>query len=188
MPAPRALVAIAAATLLAACSRSGPTPSATPSPTLPGAFISSDFTTVVPHLWRDATQDENVVAAVSVQGTVLMLLIAPPTASNVMYEHIDVSTVASPVPDDQLATYLESVSSKGASNLSSPQTFELGGTSGLYITYDYEPSGGVPHHIEDMLVNRNGSTYEIVLNTGASDFDGQLPALEQVLGAWRWTS
>jgi hypothetical protein len=157
-------------------------------PTPSGAFVSSDFTTVVPKAWTDQTQNQDVVAAVSVQGTVLMLLIAPATATNVMYEHIDVSTVASPVPDDQLATYLQSVSSKGATAVGSPQTFELDGVTGLYITYDYLPSGGVPHHIEDMVVNHGGTTYEVVLNTATADFPGQLPALQQVLGAWSWTS
>jgi hypothetical protein len=150
--------------------------------------VSSDLTTMVPTGWSDETQNQDVVAAVSVQGTVLMLLIAPPTASNVQYEHIDVSAVASPVPDDQLAAYLESVSAKGATNVSAPQTFELDGVSGLFVTYAYQPSGGVPHRIEDMVVNHGGATYELVLNTATADFAGQQPALDVVLGAWKWTS
>ena len=150
--------------------------------------MSSDFTTIVPAGWSDQTQNQEVVAAVSVSGTVLMLLVAPPTKANVMNEHIDVSLVASPVPDDQLVIYLQSVAQKGATSLSMPQTFALDGVTGLSIDYSYVPQGGVQHRIRDMVVNRNGITYEIVLNTANADFAGQAPALQQILSAWRWTS
>jgi hypothetical protein len=183
----RAPLLIAAAMLAGGCGGSGATPSPSPTPSA-GAFTSSAFDTVVPHGWSDETQNQNVVAAVSVSGTVLMLLIAPPTQSNVLDEHIDVSEVSTPVPDDQLSDYLTSVSQRGATQLSLPQTFVLDGVSGLFITYDYTPAGGIPHRIEDMVVNRNTVTYEIVLNTAATDFSGQQPALQQVLSAWTWTS
>ena len=150
--------------------------------------MSSDFTTVVPNGWSDQTQNQDVVAAVSVSGTVLMLLIAPPTKANVLNEHIDVSLVGSPVPDDQLATYLQSVAQKGATSLTMPQTFALDGVTGLSIDYSYVPQGGVQHRIQDMVVNRNGITYEIVLNTATADFAGQQPALQQLMSAWHWTS
>ena len=68
------------------------------------------------------------------------------------------------------------------------RAFTLDGVSGLVITYDFMPTGGVAHHIQDMVVNRNGMTYELVLNTATVDFNGQLPALQQVLNSWRWTS
>jgi hypothetical protein len=178
----------AIALLAAGCgAASAPSPSPTPSPT-PGTFTSSDFTTTVPNGWSDETQNQSVVAAVSVNGTVVMLLIAPPTQANVLDEHIDVSEVSTPVPDDQLAGYLQSVSQHGATNVSAAQTFSLDGVSGLFVTYDFTPSGGVEHGIEDMVVNRNDTTYEIVLNTAATDFAGQQPALQEVLGAWQWTS
>jgi len=175
--------------VLASCGGGSSSPSATPAPSVsPGGFTSSDFTTVVPAGWSDETQNQNVVAAVSVDGTVLMLLIAPPTQSNVLDEHIDVSTVSTPVPDDQLSGYLQSVSQRGANNLTVPKTFNLDGVSGLFIAYSYTPSGGVTHRIQDMVLNRNSTTYEIVLNTAATDFPGQQPALQQVLNAWHWTS
>jgi hypothetical protein len=168
---------------------SGSSSTAAPSVSPPaGTFTASDFTTVVPSGWSDETQNQSVVASVSVSGTVLMLLLAPPTKSNVVDEHIDVSSVSSPVPDDQLAGYLQSVGQKGATNLTSPETVDVDGVTGLFITYDYQPSGGVSHEIEDMVVNRNGTTYEIILNTAAADFSGQLPALQQVLSAWKWTA
>jgi len=116
-----------------------------------------------------------------------MLLYAPVTAA-ALHEHIDVSTVAQPVPDDQLESYLESAAQNGATNLSRAQPFDLNGNTGIFITYDLNSSSGVPLESQDMLLNHGGETFEIVLNTAQTDFASQLPALEKVLSAWRWTS
>lgn len=114
-----------------------------------------------------------------------MLLYAPAAHIN---EHIDVSTVAQPVPDDQLVMYLESAAQSGATNLSRAEPFDLNGNTGIFVTYDLKSTDGVALESQDMLVNHGVDTYEIVLNTAQTDFTAQLPALEKVLSAWRWTS
>ena len=116
-----------------------------------------------------------------------MLLYAPATAAHIPNEHIDVSMVAQPVPDDQLEMFLESAAQNGATNLSRAQPFDLNGSTGIFITYDLKPSTGVALHEQDMLVNHGGTTYEIVLNTAQADFAVQAPALQRVLSMWRWT-
>lgn len=128
------------------------------------------------------------MASVNAGGTVLMLLYAPPTAAGLGNEHIDVSTVAQPVPDDQLDTFLNSAGQNGATNLSQAEPFDLDGNTGVFVTYDLKSSNGVALEAQDMVVNHGGNTYDIVLNTAQADFTAQLPALQKVLSGWHWTS
>ena len=150
-------------------------------------FTAPAFSAAVPQGWSDHTHDPAAVTAVNAGGDVQMLLLAPPTASSVGNEHIDVTTVAQPVPDDQLASYLQSVAQGGASNLSPAQPFNLDGATGIFITYNLMSSNNVTLKSQDMIVNHGGSTYDIVLNTAGADFDAQVTALQQVLSTWRWS-
>jgi hypothetical protein len=116
-----------------------------------------------------------------------MLLIAPASFTDRVKEHIDVSIVQQTVPSDALGSYLETVAQHGATNLSPVQPFNLDHTAGLFITYDLTANGGV-NKAQDMVVNHNNNTYDIVLNTSAADFAQQMPALQQVLNTWKWTA
>jgi hypothetical protein len=176
--------------VMASCSLGGSqSPSATPT-TSPGSarFVSSTFTTVIPPGWTDKTKDQAAVTSVNAGGTVLMLLYAPPTSAGLGNEHIDVSTVAQPVPDDQLGAYLSSAGQNGATNVSQSEPFDLDGNTGVFVTYDLKSSNAVPLEAQDMVVNHGGNTYDIVLNTAQADFAAQLPALQRVLSGWRWAS
>jgi hypothetical protein len=176
--------ACAAALTLSACAASVAivTPS---SSTAPGAgsggraFSAMGFSTVIPSGWNDQTASPSAVAAVSGSGTVLMLLVAPDGG------HIDARTAPQPVADDQLAQYLESVGQNGANGLSQAVPIDIGGASGVMITYTLTSSGGSSRN-EDMVVNHGGDTYDIVLNTGAASFAHDTVALQTVLDAWRW--
>jgi hypothetical protein len=183
----RRLIAAVATALTAAACGSAPSPSSSPSgsPVKSSRFSAQDFTTVIPTGWTDATTDQSAVAAINVGGTMLMLLIAPPTSANRSGEHIDVSTAAPEVPEDQLATYLQSASQNGATNLSAVQPFTLDGSTGLFITYTLTV-GKAANKAQDMVIDHGTSTYEIVLNTAAADFSEQLHALQQVLDGWHW--
>jgi hypothetical protein len=177
---------------LAACggsSQTSPSSSASGSPSASSTslFTSTDFTASIPSGWSDQTTNESAVTAVSVSGTVLMLLIAPPSFTDRVNEHIDVSIVQQTVPNDALSSYLETAAQHGATNLSPVEPFNLDHTAGLFITYDLT-AGGAMNKAEDMVVNHNNNTYDIVLNTSAADFDQQLPALQQVLNTWKWTA
>ncbi|TME47099.1 MAG: hypothetical protein E6I55_06500 [Chloroflexi bacterium] len=188
--APLCATLVLLATAMTSCSPGGaPSSSATPSRLSPGAarFTASSFTTIIPDRWSDKTKDRSAIASVNAEGTVVMLLYAPATAAHIPNEHIDVSMVAQPVPDDALEMFLESAAQNGATNLSRAQPFDLNGSTGIFITYDLKPSTGVALHEQDMLVNHGGTTYEIVLNTAQPDFAVQAPALQRVLSMWRWT-
>ena len=151
-------------------------------------FNADSFSVAIPAGWTDKTKDASAVSSVNAGGTVLMLLYAPPTPAGLNNEHIDVSTVAQPVPDDQLGTYLVSAGQNGATNLSRAEPFDLDGSTGIFITYDLKSSNAVLLEAQDMLVNHGGSTYDIVLNTAQPDFAAQLPALREVLSTWHWRS
>jgi hypothetical protein len=179
--------ACAAALMLNACAVSVATvtPSSSTSPASGAgsgarAFTATGFSTVIPSGWSDETANQSAVAAVSGSGTVQMLLVATDGG------HIDARTAPQPVPDDQLAQYLESVSQNGATALSPAVPIDIGGASGVMITYTLTaPSGGSSRN-EDMVVNHGGDTYDIVLNTGATAFPHDTAALQTVLDAWRW--
>jgi hypothetical protein len=171
--------------VLTACGGSGSPPTPSPSAsTSPGAFSSQSFNTVIPRDWTDETGNQSAAATINVSGNVEMLIFAPGTTSN---EHIDVTVTPQPVPDDQIATYLQSVSQNGAVNLSSPQPFTIDRSSGVYITYNVTAKTGGINQEQDMVINHGGNTYDIVLNAAQARFNTLLPALQQVLGAWKWS-
>ena len=179
--------ALVAAILLSACGSppntvtpssgvaTSPTPGAAPRP-----FAAAGFSTDIPAGWNDETANQSAVAALSGNGTVLMLLIAPDGG------HIDARTTPQPVPDDQLAQYLQSVSQDGATNLSQVTPVDVGGVSGVVITYDLSSTTGATFKNQDMVINRGGDTYDIVLNTAEASFTEDLTALQDVLDSWRW--
>ena len=185
----RTLSAVLWPLILVACGgSSSSTPRASASPS---QVTTAAFTTKIPTGWIDHTADQKAVSELNIAGTVQMLLYAPPTTAQIHNEHIDVSTVSDTVPDDQLASYLESVTQNGATDTSQPQPFNLAGATGLFITYHLMATGTQPPvqlKSQEMIVNHTGETYEIVLNTASVDFDGQLPALKEVLQSWRWTT
>ena len=183
----------AAALIVGACgSAQTSPPAATAAATdTPGARVqASGFTCAVPKGWTDHTTDQQAVESVGASGGLQMLLIAPLTGA-VSNEHIDVTTVAQPVPDDQLAAYLQSVAQNGATSVTTPQPFNLAGASGLFVTYNLTASATPPAQpavlkVQDMLINHAGQTYEIVLNTALANFDAQLQSLQSVLSSWQW--
>jgi len=141
---------------------------------------ASAFSTVIPSGWTDETGNKTAVAAVSGSGSVLMLLVAPDGG------HIDARTAPQPIPNDQLASYLESVSQNGATDLSQAVPIDVDGVSGVVITYTLTSASGISSKNEDMVVNQGGSTYDIVLNTATADFTTDTSALQAVLDGWRW--
>lgn len=183
----RALTACAGSSLLllSACGSPiatvTPSSSTSPSGTASRTFTATGFSTVIPAGWEDQTSNQAAVASVSGSGTVLMLLIAPDGG------HIDVRAAPQPVPDDQLAQYLESVSQSGATNLSTAVPVDIDGVSGVVITYNLTPSPGVVAKDEDMVVNQGGNTYDIVLNTASATFTQDAAALQAVLNSWKWS-
>jgi hypothetical protein len=164
----------------------------TPSPTrLTGAPLSTDrFSTIVPTGWSNKLGDATEVQKFSGSGTVEMLIEQGPPGQlqqniNDVTANINVLLLASPVPDDQVAAYLQSVSSNGATNLSSAQSFTIDGATGQFITYDRDIQG-TPGESQDMIINHGTSTYDIVLNTSQFAFTQQQSGIQAVLTAWRW--
>ena len=192
-----AVSAMVACGLVTACG-SAATPSASSSQTTASASVSgtaittAKFGTVVPQGWTNKIDVATEVQKFSANGQVLFLVEQGPPGqqqSNVndIMANVNVLLLTTPVPDNQVPTYLGSVSSSGATNLSSPQAFTLDGATGQYIVYDRDVSG-TPGESQDMIVNHGGSTYDIVLNTSQFAFNQQLTGLQSVLAAWKWTS
>ncbi len=194
-----ALVAVVGCWSLSACgATSTPSPRVSGSSTatttpLPGSPLRTDkFSTVVPAGWTNRVGDAAEVAKFVSGGKVEMLVEQPPPGQvqqnvNDVTANINVLLLSSAVPDDQVATNLQSVSNNGATNLSATQSFTMDGVTGQFITYDRDIQG-TPGESQDMIINHGGSTYDIVLNTSQFAFSQQQPGLQAVLAAWRWSS
>jgi hypothetical protein len=167
-------------------------PSATASPLGGTPVTTTKFSTVVPAGWSNKINDSAEVQKFSASGDVEFLVEQGPPGSaqqsvNDVTANINVLLLSTPVPDDQVATYLPSVSGDGATNLSSPQSFTIDGATGQFITYDRDIQG-TPGESQDMIVNHGGNTFDIVLNTSQFAFSDQQSGLQAVLTAWRWAS
>jgi hypothetical protein len=155
-------------------------------------LTTGKFSTVLPTGWDNKVGDPTEVQKFSGNGTVEMLIEQDPPKPlqqniNDVTANINVLLLASAVPDDQVATYLQSVSNSGATNLSAPQSFTIDSATGQFITYDRDIQG-TPGESQDMIVNHGGNTYDIVLNTSQFAFAQQQSGIQAVLTAWRWTS
>lgn len=194
------VVAVVGCGLLTACGAPViPTPSgpssphtASPSPMTGTPLTTDRFSTIVPTGWSNKLGDPSEVQKFSGNGTVEMLIEQGPPGQlqqniNDVTANINVLLLGSPVPEDEVATYLQSVSSNGATNLSSAQSFTIDGSSGQFITYDRDIQG-TPGESQDMIINHGASTYDIILNTSQFAFNQQQPGLQAVLTAWRWSS
>jgi hypothetical protein len=188
-PCTRALAAVGcvATLLVTACGATTVTvtpstsTSASSSPTAaPQPFAGTGFRTDIPAGWLDQTANQSAVAALSGSGTVLMLLASPDGG------RIVARTTPQPVADDQLAQYLKSVTPPGAIDVSQAEPIDIDGMSGVVITFVVILSGAPAQQHEEMVVNRSGNTYEIVLSTAQASFAQDEAALQAILNSWRW--
>ena len=108
-----------------------------------------------------------------------MLLVAPDQGT------VSARITPQPVADDQLAQYLSSTTQSGASSVSATEPVDVGGVSGVVITYDVASTGG-PQEIETMVVNQGGNTYDIQLEAAQTHFGQDAVGLQQVLDGWAW--
>ena len=182
-----AAVACMATLLIAACgaARVTVTPSsstsATAAPTATAQpFTGAGFRTNIPAGWQDRTSNQSALAALTGTGTVLMLLASP--------DHgvIVVRITPQPVADDQLAQYLTSVTPPGATGVSPAEPVDVGGVSGVLVTYVVTPAGGAGQETEAMVLNQSGNTYDIALTTAQADFSQDAMGLQEVLDSWTW--
>lgn len=205
MNSPRSIsvAAVAVCVLVTACgSAAQPSPSSTRSgspsgsaaPTAPGGspLTTAHFTTVVPQGWNNKIGDSTEVQKFTVNGQVLLLIEQGPPGQlqanvNDVNANVNVLSLTTPVPDNEVPQYLATVANNGATNLSSSQAFTIDGSTGQFITYDRDIKG-TPGESQDMIVNHGGSTYDIILNTSQFAFNQQLSGLQAVLAAWKWTS
>ncbi len=163
-----------------------------PSPLSGTALVADGFSTIVPTGWTNKIGVAAEVQKFSANGKVEMLIEQGPPGQlqpniNDVTANINVLVLSSPVPDDQVANYLQSVSSNGATNLSSTQSFTIDGATGQFLTYDRDIQG-TPGESQDMIINHGGGTYDIVLNTSQFAFSKQQSGIQAVLTAWRWRS
>ena len=182
-----AAVACIATLLIAACgaARVTVTPSsstsATAAPTAAARpFTGAGFRTNIPAGWQDQTSSQSALAALSGTGTVLMLL------ASLDHGVIVVRITPQPVADDQLAQYLTGITPPGATDVSPAEPVDVGGVSGVLVTYVVTPAGGAGQETEVMVLNQSGNTYEIALTTAQADFSQDATGLQEVLDSWTW--
>lgn len=171
--------------------RSHSPPATSASPSLGTAISAGDFTTVVPQGWTNTIGNAAEVQRLRSDGQVVYLVEQAPPGQvqanvNDVRANINVVVLSQKVPDDQLTSYLSSVSNNGATNLSAAQELILDGANGQYITYDRDIES-TPGESRDLLVNHGSSTYHIVLNTSQFAFNQQLAGLQAILTAWKWS-
>ena len=145
----------------------------------------------MPTGWTNAITNAAELQKLSAAGGVAYLVEEGPPGQplpnvNDVRANINVVVLAQPVPDDQVITYLNSVTDDGATNLSAIQQFVLDGATGQFLPYE-RAIQGTPGESRDMMVNHGASTYHIVLNTSQFAFSRQLAGLQAVLTAWRWS-
>jgi hypothetical protein len=158
---------------------SSASPGASPTAT-PKAFAGTGFRTNVPAGWQDQTTNQTPIPSLGGSGTVLMLLTSPDQGQ------IVVRTTPQPVADDQLAQFLTSVTTPGASAVSHPVPVDIDGVSGVLITFVVMPASGVAQENEVMVANQSGNSYEIVLSTAPADFATDAAGLQEILNSWSW--
>jgi hypothetical protein len=176
---------------LPACGSGETSPGTAPPGASATAISAGTFTTVVPPGWTDTITSPAEVQKLSAAGRVAYLVEQGPPGQplpnvNDVRANINVVVLAQPVPDDQVISYLNSVTDDGATNLSAIQQFVLDGATGQFLTYE-RAIQGTPGESRDMMVNHGASTYHIVLNTSQFAFGRQLTGLQAVLTAWRWS-
>ena len=190
-----ALIAIACAiaALITSCGSTSTAGSAhgAPSPATT-ALNAPTFTTRVTDGWRDLTTDPAAIDRVQATGAVLLLLEAPPPSPvvsgvNDVSPDIIVAELPQFLPNMQFAGYLRSVSTHGAGDVSAVMSVSVGGATGSFITYAHS-SQTTPLESEDVVVDDNGVTYEITLNTSRDAFSSQRAALNTMLTSWHWST
>lgn len=168
----------------------GPTPTTRPSP---GVARTVAFTLMVPHGWSDVTSNSQIVSAVRPDGNLLLLLEGPPPApvvrgANDVTGVIAVTEPRSPIASSDVAEYLRSVVSHGATALTDPAPAQVGPTTATGLTYQ-TTYNGTPVQIKDVLVSHGGAMYEIELITSQVAFASEEVAFDRTLSTgWTWVS
>ena len=70
--------------------------------------------------------------------------------------------------------------------MSPAEPVDVGGVSGVLVTYVVTPAGGAGQETEAMVLNQSGNTYEIALTTAQADFSRDAMGLQEVLDGWTW--
>ena len=185
-----AAAAACAPTPPAATVRPGPTPTTRPSP---GVVRSVAFTLAVPHGWSDVTANSQIVSAVRPDGNLLLLLEGPPPApvvagANDVTGVIAVTEPRSQIASSDVAEYLRSVTSHGATGVTDPAPAQVGPTTATGVTYQ-STYNGTPIQIKDVLVSHGGAMYEIELITSQVAFASEEVVFDKALSSgWTWTS
>jgi hypothetical protein len=158
----------------------------------PGGLTAGDFTLTVPPGWTDSTRDPAELGGLHAAGPLSAVLTWMPPSPRAGVDDvravIAVSRVAEgPIPPVAMRGYLRSVADAGATGLSNPVPVSLDGEAGLEITFGHD-IGGTPGTERDIVVTRDGTTYEITADGATADSPAIDAALEVVTAGWRWTA
>jgi hypothetical protein len=154
------------------------------------AFTPADhtFSTTLPQGWSNVTGDASLLASHHLSGAELVAIrwdyLSATAGINVAY--VSVQQVAPALTQQQIAPYLKTVVG-GVTLLSPPAAFMLDGSNGLFDTSSTAVSG-IEYEAQDMVIDREGRTYEIVLTVLRSAFPEELAGFNAIMEAWRWAA
>jgi hypothetical protein len=191
----RLLCLVGLAAVAAACSSSKSPSSTPPTTALPTTTTlppvsAQGFTSVLPPDWTNKSQDSTAISQVAptsgTNGTDILLL-QPNATSNGLVGHISVNIAPQPVADADLPAYLQSAGSHGATQLSTPEAKSIDGASGFEMTYTVTQADGSTTRNDDIVVNHNGQTYDVIYDVPTAQFDSLHAALDVLVANWKWS-
>jgi hypothetical protein len=153
-------------------------------------FTAADgtFSTTLPEGWSNVTGNASLLASHHLTGADLVAIrwdyLSATAGINVAY--VSVQQVAPALTQQQIAPYLKTVVG-GVTLLSPPAAFMLDGSNGLFDTSSTTVSG-IEYEAQDMVIDREGRTYEIVLTVLRSAFPEELAGFNAIMEAWRWAA
>ena len=188
----RMLGALMASTAVMIACGSAPRTTPTAAGSTRNIVKSVAFWVTVPPGWSDATSNSSVVAAVHPDGDLLLLLQGPqPTpARSGLNDITPVIVVTAPhqMTSSQVPTYLQSVRTAGATDISTPAPTTVGRSAATFVTYQSTVSG-TPVQTEDVVVSHGGAMYEIRLISSRYAFAQQWTLFDRVLNRdWVWVT
>ncbi|MGH7685360.1 MAG: hypothetical protein ACREN2_00845 [Candidatus Dormibacteria bacterium] len=190
--AARAMVAVVGAAVAACGQAATHAANSTPADTQPVAR-SVAFMVRVPAGWSDVTSNGAVVSSVKPDGTLLMLLQGPAPAP-VVQGVSDIAPIVlvmqpkQPLTSAQVDTYLQSVKTSGATNVTEPTPTAVARSAATTVTYQSTLSSSLIQ-TKDVVVSHGGAMFEVELITSAKSFDKLQPTFDRLLTHdWVWVT
>jgi hypothetical protein len=154
------------------------------------AFMAADqaFSTLLPKGWSNVTGDASLLAASHLTGAELVAIQWDylGATAGITVAYVSVRQVTPALTQKQIAPYLKTVVG-GVTLLTQPAAFMLDGSNGVFDTTSTSSQGN-QYEAQDMVIDHEGRTFEIVLTVLRAAFPEELTGFDAIMGAWRWVA